>query len=59
MSVQFFQDLIDIAAKVIKFLGITDYINGIEPKSLLLLAARKKFFLAKTGKLIVVPSVSY
>lgn len=34
----FFQDFIDIAVIVIKFLGITDYINDIEPKSLLLLA---------------------
>lgn len=35
---------------MIKFLGITDYINGIEPKSLLLLAAWKKIFLAKNWK---------
>lgn len=34
----FFQGFIDIAAIVIKFLGIADYSNGVEPKSLLLLA---------------------
>lgn len=34
----FFQGFIDIAAIVIKFLGIADYSDGIEPKSLLLLA---------------------
>lgn len=34
----FFQGFIDIAAIVIKFLGIADYCDGLEPKSLLLLA---------------------
>lgn len=38
----FLQVFIDVVAIVIKFLGIADYSDGIEPKSLLFLAEKEK-----------------